>query len=48
MHEFPQTYDIAPTMKKVPPEFLVGAIVGAGVALLRAAAPSRRCDVASA
>jgi gas vesicle protein len=38
MHEFPQTYDIAPNVKKVPPEFLVGAIVGAGVALLLAPA----------
>jgi gas vesicle protein len=38
MHEFPQTYDIAPTMKKVPPEFLVGAIIGAGVAILLAPA----------
>lgn len=38
MHEFPQTYDIAPTAKKVPPEFLVGAVVGAGIALLLAPA----------
>jgi len=38
MHEFPQTYDIAPSTKRVPPEFLVGALVGAGVALLLAPA----------
>jgi len=38
MHEFPQTYDIAPSTKKVPPEFLVGAIIGAGVMLLLAPA----------
>lgn len=41
MHEFPQTYDVAQNAKKIQPEFFVGALVGAGVALLLAPAAGK-------
>ena len=41
MHELQDTYGTPRTSRSIPPQFMVGALVGAGVALLLAPAHGR-------